>query len=306
MKECKPYNRLIIWRKTLFVVFIFSFTWSTTVHDLYGQKESGYASINDIEMYYEIHGEGDPLILIHGAFMTLDMFEDLLPGLAEDRKVVAVELQGHGRTADIDRPIRYHTLAGDIIGLIECLELETPDVIGYSLGGGTALQVGIQAPEKINNLVLISMAYKHEGWRPELIEAMKGMSVEEMEGSPMHQAYLTTAPDPENWQVLFEKLIELDTQHHYDWTEEVRKLEVPVLIVAGDSDSVILQHVLDMFVHMGGDVDGLMHGMPDVQLAVLPGSTHISALAKTDLLLPMIQGFLKGTEDSRNDDFRME
>lgn len=293
--------------KFVLTVFLAGFLFLTGTHNnVLCQDKTGYAPVNGMEMYYEIHGEGEPLIMIHGAFMTLDMFGELLPVLAENRKVIAVELQGHGRTKDIDQPIRYKSLAQDIIALIDHLELDKPDVLGYSLGGGTALQAGIQAPEKINKLLLISMAYQHEGWRTELIESMKEMNVEQLEGTPMHQAYMNTAPNPEDWPILFDKLIELDTEHHYDWTNEVQQLEIPIQIIAGDSDSVILQHVLDMFVHMGGDVDGMAHGMPNVQLAVLPGTTHVSAITKTDLLIPMITEFLEGSEDPVNEEFSVE
>jgi pimeloyl-ACP methyl ester carboxylesterase len=161
-----------------------------------------YANVNGLKMYYEIHGRGQPLILLHGGLGGIGMFAPVLPALAENRQVVGVDLQGHQHTADINRPMSFEQMAGDIAALIEHLGLANADIMGYSLGGGVALQAAIRRPKVVRKLVLVSAPYSSNGWYPEVRAGMRSMNAEAakaMVGSPMHQAYISAAPNPDAW-----------------------------------------------------------------------------------------------------------
>jgi len=254
-------------------------------------------------MYYEIHGTGKPLVLLHGGLATIDMmFGQLLPPLAQTRQVIAVELQAHGHTADIERPLSFELMADDIAALIKHLGFEHADIFGYSLGGGVALQTAIRHPEVVRKLVVASAPYKRDGWYPEVLAGMASMNAEAAEamvGSPVHQAYVSVAPKPEDWSALVAKLGQLLRQD-YDWSTAVAAIKAPTLLVIGDADSVRPAHTVEMFGLLGGgkaitsppERVGAMGGLPNSQLAVLPGTTHFSILTRTDLLLPIITSFL--------------
>ena len=238
-----------------------------------------YASVNGLEMYYEIHGTGRPLILLHGGVGAIEMFGEVLGLLAEGRQVVAVDLQAHGRTADIDRPLSFESMADDIAALIEHLGFERADVMGYSLGGGVALQTAIRHPEVVRMLVLVSTPFKRDGWYPEVLAGMGRMgpeAAEPMKQTPMYQLYASVAPKPEDWPVLLTKLGEL-LRKDYDWSEEVAKIEIRTMIVVGDADSVRTAHAVEFFELLGGgkaDAGWDGSGMSDARLAILPATTH--------------------------------
>jgi pimeloyl-ACP methyl ester carboxylesterase len=256
---------------------------------------TGYAAVNGLQLYYEIYGAGRPLVLLHGGLGVTGMFAQLLPALAATRQVIAVELQAHGHTADIARPLSFEHMAGDIAALIGHLGLGTADLCGYSLGGGVALQTAIRHPEVVRKLVILSATYQRKGWYPEVLAGMGAMNAEAaaaMVGSPMHDAYTAAAPRPEDWPVLVDKTGQLLRQD-YDWSAGVATLPMPTLIVVGDADSVRTQHAVDMYGLLGGgQADGAMGGLPRAQLAILPGTTHFTILDRLDLLLPIIPPFL--------------
>jgi pimeloyl-ACP methyl ester carboxylesterase len=237
------------------------------------------ANVNGLHMYYEIHGAGKPLILLHGGFGVVGMFGENLPALAANRQVIAVELQGHGHTADVDRPLSFEQMADDVAALIEHLGLENADVLGYSLGGGVALQTAIRHPEVVRKLVLVSAPCKSDGWYPEVLAGMRSMNAEMGKtwvGSPMHQAYASVAPRPDDWPALVGKMGQLLGQD-YDWSEAVSALKLPVMIVVGDADSVRTAHAVEFFELLGGgqrDAGWDGSGMSNSRLAVLPGTTH--------------------------------
>jgi pimeloyl-ACP methyl ester carboxylesterase len=245
-------------------------------------------------MYYEMHGAGRPLVLIHGGFGTVDMFAPLLPALAETRQVIAVELQGHGHTADIDRPLSFEQMADDVAALIRHLGHDNADVFGYSLGGGVALQTAIQHPEVVGKLVVASAAYASDGWYPEVRAGMAAVNADAARtwvGSPMHAAYARVAPQPEDWPNLATKTGQMLRQE-YDWAAGVAAITAPVLIVIGDADSIAPAHAVEMFGLLGGGkTDGAMGGRPTSQLAILPATTHFTILDRTELL-PIISSFL--------------
>jgi pimeloyl-ACP methyl ester carboxylesterase len=238
-----------------------------------------HARVNGLDMYYEVHGEGEPLILLHGGVGAIEMFGEVLPLLAESRRVIAVDLQAHGRTPDIDRPMTFEAMAEDVAALIEHLRLGEADVMGYSLGGGVALRTAIQHPEVVRKLVLVSTPFKRDGWYPEVLAGMEQMgpeAAEPLKQTPMYQLYSSVAPRPEDWPVLLTKLGELLGQD-YDWSEEAAAMEVPAMIVVGDADSVRTAHAVEFFELLGGgkqDAGWDGSGMPEARLAVLPGTTH--------------------------------
>ena len=270
--------------------------YATRVNPAANGAPGSYASVNGLDLYYEVHGSGPPLVLLHGGLATIDlMFGPVLPTLAATRQVIAIELQAHGHTADIDRPLRFEQMADDVAALLQHLALTGADILGYSLGGGVALQTAIRHPHLVRRLVLVSTVFKREGWYPEVLAGMAAMTAEAadaMTATPMYGAYAAAAPRPADWPVLIDKLGQLLAQD-YDWTEDVRALAMPTLIMVGDADSVRLAHTVEMFGLLGGgQADGGMGGQPNAQFAVLPGTLHWNILFRTDLLLPAVTPFL--------------
>ena len=245
------------------------------------KSASNYAQVNGLNLYYEIHGEGEPLILLHGGLGSGEMFGEILQILSQSRKIITVDLQAHGRTADVDRPISFQLMAEDIAALIEHLHFEKANVMGYSLGGGVALRTAIQHPDKIKKLVVVSTTFRQNGWYPEVLAGMAQMSpqtAESMKQTPMYQNYAKIAPRPQDWPILLSKMGELLRQD-YDWSKEVAEMHVPTMIVVGDSDAICPSHAVEFFEFLGGgkhDAGWDGSGMPSSRLAILPGITHYS------------------------------
>jgi pimeloyl-ACP methyl ester carboxylesterase len=256
--------------------------------------ENGTVSVNGLEMYYEIHGEGQPLVLLHGAFSAIGTsFGELLPGLAETRKVVAFELQGHGHTADIDRPLSQESMADDVVAAIDRLELGPVDVFGYSMGGFVALLVAIRNPEVVRKLVVMSVGYTLEGVHPGLMDGLGEMTPEMMHGSQFHDEYLRIAPRPEDFDRLFAKKAEMDRRTEDLSADDIRAIAAPTLVMIGDSDLITPEHAVEMFRLRGGGVFGDMPpGMPASQLAVIPGASHVSIASRAELVVPIVSRFL--------------
>jgi pimeloyl-ACP methyl ester carboxylesterase len=242
-----------------------------------------YAEVNGINLYYETHGTGKPVILLHGGLGSGEMFGPILPMLTERHQVIAPDLQGHGRTADIDRPLDVRLMAGDIAALIDHLKLDKPDVVGYSLGGGVALQTAAQFPAKVRRLVMASANLRSDAIYQEM-RAQQGQvsaaSIDFMKDTPMYQLYQRVAPRPEDFPRLLTKIGE-SMSHDFDFTEEVRGLKMPTLVVAGDSDMAPPSHYAEVFKLLGGGLrDGgwMGEGRPEGghALAILPRQTHYS------------------------------
>jgi pimeloyl-ACP methyl ester carboxylesterase len=250
--------------------------WTTDV------KGTGrYAEVNGINLYFETHGSGRPLILLHGGLGSGEMFGPVLPVLAERHQVITVDLQGHGRTVDIDRPLDMRFLADDIAALIDHLGLDKPDVVGYSLGGGVALLTAAKYPTKVGRLVAVSAYLRPDAVYPE-IRAQQGQvtaaAVEFIKDTPMYQLYQRVAPRPEDFPQLLNKIGEAMARD-FDYTEEVRGLQVPTLIVAADADMAPPSHFVEVFKLLDGGLrDGgwMGEGRPKGghALAILPGLTH--------------------------------
>ena len=256
--------------------------------------QTGYAPVNGLQMYYEIHGAGQPLVLLHGAFSAIGTsFGALVPGLAKSRQVIGFELQAHGHTADIDRPMSLEQMADDVAAAIRYLGLERADVFGYSMGAGVALHVVMRHPDVVRKLILASVTYELSGVHPGLMDGFGEMKPEMMHGSPWHTEYLQIAPRPEDFNILFAKKTEMDRGIKDVPAETIRAIKAPTLLVIGDSDLVRPEHAVEMFRLLGGGVFGDMPpGLPSSQLAILPGTSHVTVVQRTDLLLSIIPAFL--------------
>ena len=252
-----------------------------------------YASVNGLEMYYEVHGVGQPLVLLHGAFSAIGTsFGNVLLELAETRQVIAFEMQAHGRTADIDRPLSMEQMADDTVAALQRLGIENADFFGFSMGGGVALQVAIRHPEVVRKLMLASVSYKLDGIHPGLMEDLAEMKPEMMFGSPWHEEYVRIAPRPEDFAKLFAKKTQMDREVRDLPAELIEAIKSPTLLIIGDSDIVRPEHAVEMFRLLGGGVMGDLTGLPDSQLAILPGTTHATLVERGDWLASMITAFL--------------
>lgn len=252
------------------------------------RAHGSYAEVHGLHLYYEIHGAGEPLILLHGGLGSIHMFGEVLPSLAQNRQVIAVDLQAHGRTADIERPLSFEPMAGDIAALIRHMGFAKADVMGYSLGGSVALRTAIRHPEVVRKLVLVSTPFKREGWYPEILAGMGQMGpqiAESMKQTPMYQQYACIAPKPEDWPKLLTKLGELLRQD-YDWSNEVVAIKAPTLIVVGDADSVRTSHAVAFFELFGGgkvDAGWDGSGMSHARLSILSAMTHYNIYSSPQL-----------------------
>jgi pimeloyl-ACP methyl ester carboxylesterase len=256
--------------------------------------QSGYAPVNGLRMYYEIHGSGEPLVLLHGAFGAIDLWGPILTTLAETHQVIAVELQGHGHTADIlDRPLSYEQMADDVAALMEHLGIAQADGVGYSMGGTTGLQLAIRHPERVRKLVAVSANYRSDGYYPELLAALQQMTLATFASTPEEAAYLRHAPHPEDFPVLVEKQKVLPQAFAFP-DEDVAAITAPTLVVLGDADIVRPQHAVALFRLLGGGVPSDLTGsLPNSRLAILPGTTHRSIVGeRADRLLAVVAPFL--------------
>jgi pimeloyl-ACP methyl ester carboxylesterase len=257
-------------------------------------EKSGYAPVNGLEMYYEIHGEGEPLILLHGGVGASEMFGPNLPPLARSRQVIAAHLQGHGHTKDIDRPLRFEFLADDIHALIAYLKLGKADVLGYSLGGGVALQTAIRHPDSVKRLIVISAAMARDGSYPEVNAAFDQMSAhaaqiaQNIKGSPLGQLYPQV-----NWENLLRKIGEMESQP-FDWSAHVKQIQSPAELIFADADSIRPAHIAAFYEALGGGkrdagLDGSLRSA--ARLGIVPGATHYNILA-TPAVAEMVLPFL--------------
>jgi pimeloyl-ACP methyl ester carboxylesterase len=254
---------------------------------------SGYAPVNGLDMYYEIHGTGQPLVLLHGAMSGIETsFGSLLPTLAETRQVIAVELQAHGRTADVDRPLTLDQMAEDVAALLRYISIENADIFGYSMGAAVGLYFTLQHPEIVRKLIMASVSYRNDGLHPGLLEMLQHVKPEQMIGTPWQEEYARIAPRPEDWTTLVTKVIDLDMRIPDLPADSIRSIDAPVLLIVADSDIIRLEHAVEIFRLLGGGVSGDNVGLPKSQLAILPGTSHTMVPQRADLLLPMIPRFL--------------
>ncbi|MBJ3786974.1 alpha/beta hydrolase [Devosia sp. MSA67] len=253
-----------------------------------------YVEVNGMQMYYEKSGSGDPLIVLHGAYMNIPAMGSIIGRLAETHTVYALETQGHGRTNDIDRPITYPNMAGDVAAFMDAVGIEKADVFGYSMGAATGLRLALDHPEKVDQLIAASVSYDMEGAQPDFLAMIPTMVPEMFIGTPMEDAWKQFAPDPEAFRPFVERMIALEHEP-LAWGDEVKDLKVPVLIIAGDADMMTLEHLVDMFRLLGGGHAGDMgNPLAASRLAILPATSHTAVIDQTDLLMGFISPFLKG------------
>lgn len=269
---------------------------------LYGQDvapvKTGYLPVNGMKMYYEIHGQAAtgslPLIVLHGAYMNIPSMGAIIPELARTHQVYAIEMQGHGRTNDINRPITYQNLADDVSAFMDGMGIKKADIFGYSMGAVTGLQLAFRHPEKVNKLISASGGYDVNGWQPEFVAFIPQMSVEMFTGMPFVEEYRKLAPNPDGFPALAAKLIQLEKEP-MAWENEVRAMKTPVLIISGDADVGTLEHYVKMFRLLGGGGMGDMgKPLPASRIAILPATSHTAVITQTDLLVAFIEPFLKG------------
>lgn len=254
---------------------------------------SGYAPANGIKVYYEVYGEGMPIVLLHGAFYTIDLnWSQLIPELSKTRKVIAIEMQGHGHTPYSDRTLSITTLASDVEKVMDYLKIDSADVAGYSMGGSVAYQFAVQSPERLRKLIIISSTYKSEGWLPVVNGAFKDFKPEFFDNSPLQTAYDAVAPDKTKWRDFLKQMFVFAQESFNVGDSNIAKITAPVLIIAGDNDGLDKVELMKTYELLGGGVSDLQP-MPKSHLAIVPSQGHVSLMMQTATILNYLQDFLK-------------
>jgi pimeloyl-ACP methyl ester carboxylesterase len=254
---------------------------------------TGYAPVNGLKMYYEVHGSGDPVVLVHGSFMTItNNWAGWIGELAKTRKVIAVEMQGHGRTADIQRDFSYENLADDVASLLDHLKIPSADLIGYSMGGGVAMQCAIRHPEKVRKVVSISAVFRHDGWVKEALEAFPQITAEAFAGSPIETEYKKLSPTPNEFPNFVKRVIAMDLKPYDFGAERLKASKAPMFFIHGDADGVRLAHIAEMFRLKGEEIFGDLRPRSSSRLAILPNTTHITLMERMRVIVPMVNDFL--------------
>jgi len=260
-----------------------------------GKGRGHYADVNGLHLYYEVHGKDrgkPPLVLVHGAFSaTGTSWGQLIAPLSRTRQVISVELQGHGHTADIDRPLRVESMAADVAALLDVIDVPKADVYGYSMGAGVAMTLGVNYPDKVNKLVLSSVPFNDSGYYPGHLEMMDQITPEMLKATPFYDEYARIAPRPEDFDALVGKVKEM-VRHTPQYTAAELSRLAPTLTIVGDSDIVAPAHAVEQFLATGGGVNGDLAGLPNSQLAILPGTSHTTATVQAQILTPMVTSFL--------------
>jgi pimeloyl-ACP methyl ester carboxylesterase len=260
-----------------------------------GQQRAttGYAPVNGLKMYYEIHGSGEPVVLLHGAFMAISGdWSNWIAELAKTRKVIAVDMQGHGRTADIDRDITYENLSDDVAGLLDHLKIPKADIMGYSLGGGVALLCAIRHPDKVRKVVSISAPIRLDGWVKEANDFWPNFKVEMMKGTPADTEREKLNPVPGSFPGFFDH-IKGAAMRPYDFgADKLKATKAPIFFIHGDADGVGLDHITEMYRLKGGDLHGDMRPHPESRLSILPATTHVTLMNRMTTIVPMVNDFL--------------
>ena len=257
-------------------------------------SSSGYAPVNGIKVYYEVYGKGKPIVLLHGAFYTIEMnWAQLIPALSKTRKVIAIEMQGHGHSPYYERKLDIATLAGDVEQVMNYLKIDSADVAGYSMGGSIAYQFAVQFPKRLKKLVIISSTYKSSGWLPETNDALKGFKPEFFDNTPLKTGYEAVAPDKTKWRSFLDQMIVFAGESFNIGDSNIAHITSPVLLIAGDNDGLDKVELAKTYQLLGGGVVGDMAPMPKSQLAIVPSQSHVSLMMQTKTILSYLKGFLK-------------
>ena len=254
---------------------------------------TGYAPVNGLKMYYEVHGSGDPVVMLHGAFMAISGdWAEWVAELSKTRKVIAVEMQGHGRTADIQRPINAENLADDVAALLDYLKIPSADVIGYSLGGGVAMECAIRHPEKVRKVVSISAVFRDDGWVKEGADALPKITAAAFKDTPIEAEYKKLSPKPDAFPEFVKHVVESASKPYDLGAERLKATEAPMFFIHGDADGVRLEHISEMYRLKGGEVHGDMRPRSASRLAILPDTTHVTLMDRRSVIIPMVNDFL--------------
>jgi len=260
-----------------------------------GQQKpiTGYAPVNGLKMYYEIHGSGEPVVLLHGAFMTITSnWSGWIEELSKTRKVIAVEMQGHGRTADIKRDISPENLADDVAALLDYLKIPKADILGYSLGGGAAMQCAIRHPDKVRRVVIISYAFRRDGWVKEVNDAFPNLTPEAFKASPIETEYKKLSPTPDKFADFVNHVKALASSPYDFGADKLKATKAPMFFIDGDADGVRIDHISEMFSLKGGGMSGDLQPRSESRLAILPNTTHVTLMARMSTIVPMVNDFL--------------
>jgi len=256
--------------------------------------DSGYAAVNGIKVYYEVYGAGRPIVLLHGAFYTIGLnWGELIPELSKTRKVIAIELQGHGHTPFSDRKLDLATLASDVAGVMDHLKVDSADIAGYSMGGSVAYQLAIKSPKRVTKLVIISSTYKSSGWMPIVSNGFKNLKPELFNNTPIKTAYDAVAPDKTKWTKFLEQMIAFAGTTFDMGEANIAKITFPVLLISGDNDGLDKIELIKTYQLLGGAVVADFQGIPKSQLAIVPAQGHVSLMMQTKTILGYLDGFLK-------------
>jgi pimeloyl-ACP methyl ester carboxylesterase len=254
---------------------------------------TGYAPVNGLKMYYEVHGSGEPVVLLHGAYMTIPSnWTGWIAELSKTRKVIAVEMQGHGRTADIKRELSFEYLADDVAALLDHLKIPSADLIGFSMGGGVAMQCAIRHPEKVRKVVSISAVFRHDGWVKEAVDALPKLTAEAFKGSPIEAEYKKLSPTPNEFPEFVKHVIAMASKPYDLGADRLKATKAPIFFIHGDADGVRLEHISEMFRLKGGDVFGDMRPRSASRLAILANTTHGTLMERMPVIVPMVNHFL--------------
>lgn len=256
-------------------------------------SNSGYAPANGSKVYYEVYGEGMPIVLLHGAFYTIDLnWSQLIPELSKTRKVIAIEMQGHGHTPYSDRKLSITTLASDVEKVMDYLKIDSADVAGYSMGGSVAYQFAAQSPKRLRKLIIISSTYKTDGWLPIVNGAFKDFKPEFFDNTPLQTAYDAVAPDKTKWRSFLKQMFDFAQEPFNVGDSNIAKITAPVLIISGDNDGLNKVELMKTYQLLGGGVSDLSP-MPKSHLAIVPAQTHVGLMMQTTTILNYMNDFLK-------------
>src|ERR1700733_4667910 len=279
--------------KSVLIIVMLFFTVIQSTGQQSKPADSGYVPVNGVKVYYEVYGEGRPIVLLHGAFMTIGMnWAELIPELSKTRKVIAIELQGHGHTPYSDRKLDFPTLASDVERVMDHLKIDSADVAGFSMGGSVAYQFAIQSPKRLRRLVIISSTYKSSGWLPIVNGGLKDFKPEFFDNTPIKTAYDAVAPDKTKWRKFLEQMFAFAKVPFNVGDSNISKIAAPVLIISGDNDGTDKVELMKTYQLLGGGVSADLQPMPKSQLAIVPSQGHVSLMMQTTTILNYLNGFL--------------
>lgn len=254
---------------------------------------SGYAPVSGSKVYYKVYGTGDPIVLIHGAYMTINSnWSELIPVLSKTKKVIAMEMDGHGHTPLSQRPFSYQTFASDVAGVLNYLKIDSADIIGFSYGGTIAYEFAIQHPAMTKKLIIISSTYKSEGWLSIMYTMLSGLKPDAFDNTPIKSEYIKVAPDTSNWHKFIVTMLQFSAEKFNLGDDNIKNIKAPVLLIMGDNDGTDKKVLAETYSLLGGNVFGDVVGIPKSQLAILPAKGHGTLMMDTQAIAALVVSFL--------------